>query len=215
VRRRTIIALCTAAVAAAGCGGGTRQDANEPSGTFKVDVVSASFPSKQRLARQEQMVVEVRNADNRTIPNVAVTITSPPHGTSVKAFATYVPGSELASHSRPVWVIDRPPGPCSGSRAYSCQAGGPGGYATAYSNTWAAGRLAPGQTVRFVWALTAVSRGTYYIRYVVAAGLNGKARARVAGSPNGSHAVSAKTATNAGTNFPRACIAIRPGNGWS
>ena len=39
----------TAAAFAAGCGGGERQDANEPSGTFKVDVVKASFTKKQRL----------------------------------------------------------------------------------------------------------------------------------------------------------------------
>src|SRR5687767_13694449 len=72
VRRRTITGFCGAsALAIAGCGGGERQDKNEPEGSFKVDVVSATFPAKQRLAKQEEMVVEVRNADSKTIPNVA------------------------------------------------------------------------------------------------------------------------------------------------
>src|SRR5690348_10147104 len=55
VRRRTVTALGAVALVAAGCGSGTRQDASEPLGTFKVDVVKASFPAKQRLARQEQL----------------------------------------------------------------------------------------------------------------------------------------------------------------
>jgi hypothetical protein len=156
VRRRTITGLCTVAVAAAGCGGGTRQDANEPSGTFKVDVVSASFPTKQRLARQEQMVVEVRNADNRTIPNLAVTVDP---GFSVRSERT-----DLADPNRPVWIIDD----------------GPKGGTTAYTNTWALGALKPGATVKFVWKVTAVRSGTHEVHYRVAAGLNGKAKAAVA-----------------------------------
>ena len=48
---------------------------------------------------------------------------------------------------------------------------------TAYTNTWALGRLAPGQTARFQWGVTAVKPGTYTVAYQVAAGLNGKAKA--------------------------------------
>ena len=40
-----------AAVALTGCGGGSRQDAQEPSGTFPVTVTAASFPTTQRLAQ--------------------------------------------------------------------------------------------------------------------------------------------------------------------
>src|SRR3954447_4028029 len=167
VRRRTITGLCAVAVVAAGCGGGTRQDADEPSGTFKVDVVSASFPSKQRLARQEQMVVEVRNADNRTIPNVAVTVDP---GFSVRSERT-----DLADPNRPVWIIDD----------------GPKGGTTAYTNTWAVGALKPGDTAKFVWKVTAVRSGTHEVHYRIAAGLNGKAKAAAAGGdpPEGSFTV--------------------------
>ena len=48
---------------------------------------------------------------------------------------------------------------------------------TAYSNTWALGRLAPGKTARFDWAVTAVQAGKHVVAWQVAAGLNGKAKA--------------------------------------
>ena len=34
------------------CGGGDPQDENEPEGTYKVDVISASFPGRQHLAQE-------------------------------------------------------------------------------------------------------------------------------------------------------------------
>jgi hypothetical protein len=123
-------------------------------------------------------VIAIRNSGSRAIPDIAVTITTPPYGTSAQAFGRLIaapsPGQPiLASRSRAVWVIDRPPGSCQ----YSCRQGGPGGAATASSDTWALGRLAPGQTAKFDWGVTAVQPGTYKVRYQVAAGLNGKARA--------------------------------------
>jgi hypothetical protein len=161
VRRRTVTGLCAAAVLAAGCGGGTRQDEGEPAGNFSVDVVSASFPAKQQLARQEQMVVEIRNADTKTIPNLAVTIDP--------GFSTHSNRTDLADPNRPVWIIDDAP------------AGG----ITAYTNTWALGALKPGESRKFVWKVTAVRSGTHEVRYRVAAGLNGKAKAQ---RPGGSTA---------------------------
>lgn len=163
----------------AACGGQAEQDASEPSGIFPVQVTAARFPASQRLAEHTRMVISVRNTGQRAIPNIAVTITSPPWGTSVQAFAQYLNMPGLASHSRPVWIIDRPPGPCSGPNGYSCQQGGPGGAVTAYANTWALGQLAPGQSTTFVWGVTAVVPGTHVVRYQVAAGLNGKAKARL------------------------------------
>lgn len=162
-----------AALTLAACGSGARQDATEPSGKFPVQVTTATFPTFQRLAQHTHLVIAVRNAGGKTIPNVAVTITNPRYGTQVQAFATYLDMPGLASHSRPVWIVDRPPGPCD----YSCDTGGPGGAVTAYSNTWALGALAPGQTANFNWSVTAVQSGTYRVRYEVAAGLNGKAKA--------------------------------------
>ena len=56
--------LCFVGLFAAGCGGGERQDEDEPSGNFSVDVVSATFPEQQRLAEKVSLRLRVRNADS-------------------------------------------------------------------------------------------------------------------------------------------------------
>jgi hypothetical protein len=159
------------------CGSGANQAANEPSGNFTVAVPTATFPASQQLAEHTHLVIAVRNAGNKTIPNVAVTILDPAAGTAAQAFGGLLSASGssqgLASRSRPVWVVDRPPGPCN----YSCSSGGPGGAVTAYSNTWALGPLRPGATARFEWGVTPIKPGKYVVEYQVAAGLNGKAKA--------------------------------------
>jgi hypothetical protein len=141
-----------------------------------VVVWHAGFPRLQRLAQRTHLLIAVRNVGRRTIPNVAVTITNPRWGTAAQAFSTLIaaqPG--LASRSRPVWIIDRPPGLCR----FGCVAGGPGGAATAYANTWALGPLAPGHTALFDWRLTAVAAGRYLVAYTIAAGVNPPAIARL------------------------------------
>jgi hypothetical protein len=155
--RFALIAASAAALAVAGCGGGERQDAAEPSGTFEVDVVSATFPTKQHLAQPERFVIAVRNSGEKTVPNVAVTVSS---------FAERSEQAGLADPERAVWIIDD----------------SPRGGQTAYTNTWALGRLAPGQTRRFVWRVTAVQAGTHTVKWQVAAGLNGKAKATLSGN---------------------------------
>ena len=155
--RFVLIAAGAAALAVAGCGGGTRQDAAEPSGTFQVDVVRASFPTKQHLAEPERFVIAVRNTGDKTVPNVAVTVSS---------FAERSEQAGLADPERAVWIIDD----------------SPRGGATAYTNTWALGSLPPGQTRRFVWRVTAVQAGTHTVKWQIAAGLNGKAKATLSGN---------------------------------
>jgi hypothetical protein len=172
-------------LAVAACGSGQNQAASEPRGNFPVQITARSFPSTQRLAEHTHLVIVVRNAGHKTIPNVAVSICnvtcrSPAaagEGTSAAAFAQNLNQQYLANPSRPIWIVDRPPGPCK----YSCQNGGQGAWVTAYSNTWAAGSLKPGATARFVWGVTAVSAGNHVVAWQVAAGLNGKARAVLVG----------------------------------
>jgi hypothetical protein len=53
----------------------------------------------------------------------------------------------------------------------------PGSGQTAYVNTWALGPLAPGQTQTFSWLVVAVKPGAHTVRFAVAAGLAGHARA--------------------------------------
>jgi hypothetical protein len=160
-------AAVLAVLVAAGCGGGTRQDEDEPSGTFPVDVVSATFPAKQRLAEASELKIAVRNAGQKAVPDVAITVESN-EADQTAAAAAFAEASEqqgLAASSRPVWVLDD----------------GPRGGITAYTNTWALGRLKPGQTKTFVWKVTAVKPGVHAIKYKIAAGLDGKAKAVLAG----------------------------------
>lgn len=177
------ITAVAALLALSGCGSQPRQDANEPSGRFPVAVTSATFPTSQRLAEHTHMVIAIRNDGTKLIPDIAVTIVDPTlkHPTAAQAFGADLanggPTANLASLSRPVWIIDSPPGPCR----YSCRSGGPGGAVTAYANTWALGPLKPGATARFVWGVTPVKPGKHVVQYQVAAGLNGKAHAVLTG----------------------------------
>jgi hypothetical protein len=153
----------------AGCGGGERQDANEPEGSYEVEVTRVSFPEEQRLAQVSELVVGVRNAGDETIPNVAVT---------VDGFNYDLGGSEgaqLSDASRPQFAVN----------GVNVDIGGfpevkdatPKGCDTAYVNTWACGRLKAGREKTFRWSVTAVKAGPFKLRWRVAAGLNGKARA--------------------------------------
>jgi hypothetical protein len=195
-----IIAGVATTLVIAGCGGGQNQAANEPSGKFPVTVGAASFPSSQRISQHTHLVIAVHNSGSKPIPNVAVTICNVTcaypapkgEGSSSAAFASDISQSYLANSSRPLWVIDRAPGACG----YSCANGGQGAAVTAYANTWALGRLAPGHTARFDWAVTAVSAGKHVIAWEVAAGLNGNAKAvlRNGSAPHGTFSVNVSTA---------------------
>lgn len=175
-RRVVVLAALAIASLIAGCGS-AEQNAGEPHGSFPV-AVSSSFPVSQRLAEQASFRVRITNVGRHTIPDVTVTVLNPRYGAAAQAFGTLLrenAGGQpiLASRSRPVWIINQAPGPCR----YSCRSRGPGGAATAYTNTWALGSLAPGHTAVFRWKLTAVAPGTYTVEYEVAAGLNGYAKA--------------------------------------
>jgi hypothetical protein len=178
------LAAAAVSLTLAACGGGARQDASERAGNFTVAVPRASFPSSQRLSQHTHFVIAVRNAGAKTIPDVAVTIcnvtcTYPApagQGTSAQAFAEDLNMPYLANPSRPVWIVDEPPGQCR----YSCNTGGAGAAVTAYSNTWALGTLKPGATATFDWSVTAVRPGRHVIAWEIAAGLNGRAKARLA-----------------------------------
>jgi hypothetical protein len=154
--RRLFIAVLTLAVPVTltACGSGARQDKNEPSGTWKVDVLSASFPGRQHLAQTSQLVIKVRNLEQKAIPDLAVT---------VDGFNIREEGREFEQPERPIWVVEDPP-PNS---------------TTAYTNTWAIGPVPGGQTRTLKWTVNAVRAGTYTLRWRVSAGLNGKAKARL------------------------------------
>jgi hypothetical protein len=155
----------------AGCGGGERQDEDEPEGDFAVEVTRASFPEEQRLAQSSDLVIRVRNAGDRAIPNVAVT---------VEGFQYRKPDDTLADAERPQFVVNGLRREIGGFP--EAKDATPLGCDTAYVNTWACGRLRAGDEKSFRWSVTAVRAGNYRISYSVAAGLNGKAKAVTAGS---------------------------------
>jgi hypothetical protein len=143
--------IAGAVVALAACGGGNRQDANDPTGTFKVEVPHASFPGRQRLAQESTLAITVVNRDSRAIPRLAVT---------VDGFSQRRDDPTLADPNRAIWIINEPPLDAD----------------SALTNTWTVGPVASGQTHTFTWKVTAVRSGTYSVRYRIAAGLYGKAK---------------------------------------
>jgi hypothetical protein len=166
LRRGGAAALGCLAVLGLGACGQKRQDVKEPKGRFKVDVTRATFPTKQKLAKKSNLVITVRNSGDRTIPNVAVT---------VNGFYYRVNDSKLADPTRPIFVINGRP-KSIGAFPESVEAG-PAGGETAYVGTWALGPLRRGQDRTFRWSVTAVKAGPFRIKYTVAAGLHGKAKA--------------------------------------
>ncbi len=158
---------CGCALGLVACGGGERQDENEPEGDYSVRVVNARFPADQKLAKRSNLVIRVRNAEtDKTIPNIAVTL----KGLDVK-----LDNPALADPKRPVFVINGVPKDI-GTFPESKEAAPKGGE-TAYVDTWALGPLKPGRQKVFRWNVTAVRPGPYRITYRVAAGLDGKAKA--------------------------------------
>ena len=170
LRRRSVAALCVGVLAVAGCGGGERQDENEPEGDFPVEVVAADFPEDQKLAKRSALVVTLRNAGEETIPNIAMT---------VEGFDEDKDDPELADPSRPVFAINGVQVEIAGFPEAKDAA--PRGCDTAFVNTWACGPLEPGAQRTFRWSVTAVRAGDFEINWRVAAGLDGNAKAVAAG----------------------------------
>jgi hypothetical protein len=163
-----VVVVCL--LAFAGCGGGERQDENEPEGNFAVEVVRATFPEDQKLAKSSDMVVTVRNAGNDTIPNIAVT---------VNGFDKRKDNPDLADASRPVFALNGVQVEIAGFP--EAKDASPRGCDTAFVNTWACGPLKPDQQKTFRWSVTAVQAGAFKVDWRVAAGLDGKAKAVAAG----------------------------------
>jgi hypothetical protein len=156
-----LLAAAIFALGVVGCGG-DRQDKDEPEGTFRLEVVDASFPARQSIAEAVTMKIRVRNPDSKDVPNVAVTVETKgatPDAGAV-AFAQSRSDPRLADPNRPVWVLDEEPG----------------GGTSAYSNTWTLGKLPAGEEKTFEWRVTAAEAGKYELTYRVAPGLDGKAK---------------------------------------
>jgi hypothetical protein len=157
---RLIVPVLALLAALAGCGGAPQSD-NEPEGSYKLEVSDASFPARQGIAEQSTMKIAVRNPEQKTVPNVAVTVETKGAGSGdgLTAFGQKSGDSRLADPNRPIWILDK----------------GPAGGTSAYSNTWTLGPLKGGETKTFEWKLTAVEPGEYSLAYRVSPGLDNKA----------------------------------------
>ena len=155
--RRWLVLLALLFVAVpvtVGACGQEKQDANEPSGTYKVDVISAAFPGRQRLGETSHLRITVKNQDNKEVPNLAI---------SVEGFSQRVDDTTLATPVRNIWLVNRPPFNSESS----------------FTDTWTLGKVPSGATRTADWTVTAVRAGTYSLRYRVSAGTDGKAKAQL------------------------------------
>jgi hypothetical protein len=153
---RACTAVAAAALVAAGCGGGERHHAGEADGPYRVDLERAQFPVRQRIAERSTFLITVRNAGDRTIPNLSVTL----HGFSRRTSSSRDADPEIS-----LWTLDQPPA----------------GSGTAVQDTWAAGALKAGKRVNLRWRVTAIVAGTHTLSYSIAPSLRGNARAQLAG----------------------------------
>ena len=159
----------------AGCGGESNkpQDEKEPSGNFPVEVTSAEFPKKQKLAKDSSMEIVVRNAGTEQIPNVNVTVKCKA-GTG-GSFGVASQDADVADKERPQFVVNQIPTRTprkSGSLELD-----PLERSSAFVDTYPLGPLDAGRTARFEWKVTAVKAGPYKLCWKVNAGLYGKAKA--------------------------------------
>jgi hypothetical protein len=167
----------------AACGGESSSDANEASGTYRVHVSEATFPTEQRLGQTSLLQLGVRNSGKKTVPALTVTITIAGKAgrASSLPFGVHDPQPGLAGSDRPVWVL---------SETYPRLVGSsePGGATTSNRKTFSFGPLKPGKTVNAVWKLSAVKAGEFTLLYRIGAGLNSDVKAETDGgvAPGGS-----------------------------
>jgi hypothetical protein len=146
--------------------------ANETAGTYRVKVVTAEFPSKQRLGETTLLRLGVRNTGDKPLPSLTVTISvgGEEGRASALPFGYRDPSPELAQPDRPVWALAASYPRLNGSSERA-------GAETSNPKTFAFGPLKAGATAEAVWKLSAVRTGDYEILYGVGGGIGGAAKA--------------------------------------
>lgn len=159
----------------AACGGESSSDSNEAAGSYRVDVVEANFPAKQRLGETTLLRLGVHNTGHKALPalTVSISVGGKEGRTSALPFGYRDPASGIAQPDRPVWALASGYPKTNGSSE-------PGGAETAEPKTFDFGPLKPGATTEAVWKLSAVKAGKYRLFYEVGAGLTDETKAEAA-----------------------------------
>ena len=179
VRARGVAVAVIAVIAsgASACGDDAeRQDADEPAGDFPVEVTSAKFPTDQRLAQTSDLELEIENAGDEDVPDLAVTIFTGDQPSS-GSFSVRSDQPGLADPNRPVWILENGFPKLVTPQVKDLETAPPAGAEAAPTNTFSFGAVPPGESKDIVWRVTPVQAGTYTVHYELAAGLNGKAKA--------------------------------------
>ncbi len=155
---------------AIGCGDSSDEKDKLSDKVWRVEVVEAEFPLKQRLGDNVGLKIKVRNVGDDTIPELAITVDSFDYRSTEEG---------LADPARPIWVVNRPP---PGSESSDV-------------NTYRLGPLKPGKTFEAVWRLSAVRAGTHTVKYKVAGDFQGKGKTLLAdgSAPEGAFVVTITT----------------------
>ena len=179
VRARGVAVAVHAIIAsgASACGDDAeRQDADEPAGDFPVEVTSAKFPTDQRLAQTSDLELEIENAGDEDVQDLAVTIFTGDQPSS-GSFSVRSEQPGLADPNRPVWILENGFPKLVTPQVKDLETAPPAGAEAAQTNTFSFGAVPPGESKDIVWRVTPVQAGTYTVHYELAAGLNGKAKA--------------------------------------
>lgn len=172
-----VAVLAIIASGASACGDDAeRQDADEPAGDFPVEVTSAKFPTDQRLAQTSDLELEIENAGDEDVPDLAVTIFTGDQPSS-GSFSVRSDQPGLADPNRPVWILENGFPKLVTPQVKDLETAPPAGAEAAQTNTFSFGAVPPGESKDIVWRVTPVQAGTYTVHYELAAGLNGKAKA--------------------------------------
>jgi hypothetical protein len=173
-----LAAAAAVSIGLVACGDEERQDVDEPSAEFPVNVRDAKFPTNQRLAQTSDLRLAIENIGEETVPDLAVTIyTGDEKAGGPFDIRSDQPG--LADPNRPVWILesDYPKLLTPGLDPDELDEAPSAGAEAAQTDTFSFGAVAPADAKDIVWRVTAVEPGTYTVHYEVAAGLQGKAKA--------------------------------------
>lgn len=151
---QTLVFAVLAALALSGCRQ-EAQNADAPTGTWRASVLEWKFPKEQPLGTPVDFELKIRNDDERTIPEVVLTISG---------LKTAVEQPGAASKFRPIWL------PNDVNYADVTP------YNSTLASTYNLGSLASGDTKTYKLGLTPLRRGEHQVGYSLAASLYGGAR---------------------------------------